>query len=83
MLEAVYVDTVDEKAIMAIRPKPAFMPIFEVANTRMGSKVVLINEPPWLTMSLRRLIRVSVGDGGGSAVHYLQTPLVLRLQGKR
>ena len=46
MLEAVYVDTVDEKAIVAILPKPAFRPLFEIANTRAGSNVVLINEPP-------------------------------------
>ena len=46
MLEAVYVDTVEEKAIVAIRPKPAFMPLFEIANTREGSDVFLINEPP-------------------------------------
>ncbi len=46
MLEAVYVDTVEEKAIVAIRPKPAFRPIFEIAITREGSDVVLINEPP-------------------------------------
>ena len=28
MLDAVYVDTVDEKSVVAIRPKPAFRPIF-------------------------------------------------------
>ena len=46
MLDAVYVDTVDEKAIVAIRPKPAFRPLFEIATTREGSDVLLINEPP-------------------------------------
>ena len=39
MLDAVYVDTVDEKAIVAIRPKPA-MHLFEIATTRAGSGVV-------------------------------------------
>jgi len=33
MLDAVYVDTVEEKSVVAIRPKPAFRPIFEVATT--------------------------------------------------
>ena len=33
MLDAVYVDTVDEKAIVTIRPKPAFRPLFEIATT--------------------------------------------------
>ena len=46
MLDAVYVDTVEEKSIVAIRPKPAFRPLFEVATTREDSNVVLINEPP-------------------------------------
>ena len=46
MLDAVYVDTVAEKAIVAIRPKPAFQPLFEIATTREGSDVILINEPP-------------------------------------
>ena len=46
MLDAVYVDTVEEKAIVAIRPKPAFRPLFEIATTRQGSDVLLINEPP-------------------------------------
>ena len=46
MVDAVYVDTVEEKAIVAIRPKPAFQPLFEIATTRQGSDVVLINEPP-------------------------------------
>ena len=46
MLDAVYVDTVEEKSIVAFRPKPAFRPLFEIATTREDSDVVLINEPP-------------------------------------
>ena len=46
MLEAVYVDTVEEKSVVAIRPKPAFRPIFEVATTREGSGIILINQTP-------------------------------------
>ena len=44
MLDGVYVDTIEEKTIVAIRPKPAFMPLFEVATTKEGSAVVLISE---------------------------------------
>ena len=44
MLDAIYVDTVDEKSVVAIRPKPAFMPLFEIATTREGNDVVLITE---------------------------------------
>ena len=46
MLDAVQVDTVEEKAIVAIRPKPAFQPLFEIATTREGCGVVLIKGPP-------------------------------------
>ena len=46
MLDAVYVDTVEEKSIVAIRAKPAFQPLFEIVTTKRGSDVVLINEPP-------------------------------------
>ena len=46
MLDAVYVDTLEEIAIVAIRPKPASRPPFEVAATREGSSVILINETP-------------------------------------
>ena len=30
MLDAVYVGTLDEKAIVGIQPKPAFLPLFQV-----------------------------------------------------
>ena len=46
MLDAVYVDTVEEKAIVAIRPKPAFQALFEIATTRAKGGVVLIKETP-------------------------------------
>ena len=44
MLDAVYVETIEEKSVVAITPKPAFMPLFEIATTREGSDVVLISE---------------------------------------
>ena len=44
MLDAIYVDTMDEKSVVAIRPKPAFMPLFEISTTREGSDVVLFTE---------------------------------------
>jgi len=46
MLEAVYVDHKDAKAIVAIQPKPAFRAVFQVATTRADSGVILIKEPP-------------------------------------
>ena len=44
MLDAVYVDPVEERSIVAIRPRPAFRPLFEIATTREGSGIVLVNE---------------------------------------
>ncbi len=46
MLDAVYVDAKEEKSIVAIKPKPAFYPIFEVVTTKQDAKVTLIKEPP-------------------------------------
>ena len=44
MLDAVYVDTVEEKRIVALRPRPAFRPLLEIATMREGSGIVLVNE---------------------------------------
>ncbi len=46
MLEAVYVDTVEERAIVALKPKPAFRALFQIATTREGSGVILYKENP-------------------------------------
>ena len=46
MLDAVYVDAKKEKAIIAIRPKPAFKALFEIATIRKGSGIVLITTTP-------------------------------------
>ena len=67
MLDAVYVDTVEEKRVVAIRPRPAFSPLFEIATTRDGCGIVLVAEtPPAPTGRRLNLIRVCGGDGGGS-----------------
>ena len=44
MLDAVYLDTVEEKRIVAIRPKPAFRPLLEIATTREESDIVLVHD---------------------------------------
>jgi len=46
MLDAVYFDTREWKSIVAIKPKPSFMPILKITATREGSDVLLIKEPP-------------------------------------
>jgi len=48
MLDAVYVDAKEDKAVVAVKPKPPFRPIFEVATTRQNSDVILLKEPPEL-----------------------------------
>ena len=44
MLDAVYVDTVDKRRIVAIRPRPAFRPLLEIATMRAGSGIVLVHD---------------------------------------
>ncbi|MFC1860165.1 hypothetical protein ACFLYC_01140 [Chloroflexota bacterium] len=45
MLDAVYVDAKNSKSIIAIRPKPPFKPIFQVAASCEGSHIRILNEP--------------------------------------
>jgi site-specific DNA recombinase len=44
MLDAVYIDT-KSNLIVAIKPKPPFKPVFQVAASREGSAIRIINEP--------------------------------------
>ncbi len=45
MLDAVYVDAKQTKSIVAIKPKPPFKPVFQVAASREESDIRIINEP--------------------------------------
>ena len=45
MLDAVYVDAKKTKSIIAIKPKPPFKPVFQVAASRGGSDIRILNEP--------------------------------------
>ncbi|MFC2027685.1 hypothetical protein ACFLU3_03250 [Chloroflexota bacterium] len=47
-LMQVFVDAKENKAIVAIKPKPPFRPIFYVATTRQNSGVILLKRPPEL-----------------------------------
>ena len=63
MLDAVYVDTVDEKTIVAIRHKAVFCPLLENAMTLVGNGVALKKiRRNRLILSLARLNRVLGGD---------------------
>ena len=76
MLDGVYVDCKDEKAVVGIKPKPAFGPVFQVATTREGSGVTLVKENPPAdgpedaipagAATEADSNRCSCGDGGGS-----------------
>jgi site-specific DNA recombinase len=45
MLDAVYVDAKKMKSIVAIKLKPPFKPVFQVAASRKGSDIRILNEP--------------------------------------
>ena len=45
LLDAVYVDAKKSKSIVAIKPKPPFKPVFQVAASRKGSNIRILNEP--------------------------------------
>ena len=64
MLDAVYVDTVEEKSVVAIRSKPAFRPTFAVATTREGSGIALINQTPQTQGEPEASESCPGGDGG-------------------
>jgi hypothetical protein len=44
MLDGVYVDSKEERRIVALKPKPAFKALFQIATTKEGSRVILYNE---------------------------------------
>jgi hypothetical protein len=44
MLDGVYVDAREEKRIVALKPKPAFKALFQIATTKEGSGIILYNE---------------------------------------
>jgi site-specific DNA recombinase len=45
MLDAVYMDAKKYKIFVAIKPKPPFRPIFQVAVSKKESSIRVINEP--------------------------------------
>ncbi|MDD4875800.1 MAG: hypothetical protein PHQ86_01515 [Dehalococcoidales bacterium] len=45
MLDVVYVDAKKTKSIVAIKPKPPFKPVFQVAASREGHDIRILNEP--------------------------------------
>lgn len=69
LLEAVYVDMKESRAIVAIKPKAQVRPIFQVASAREGSGVMLVNEPPDSDPEARRCFCGRRGSLRFSAEH--------------
>jgi site-specific DNA recombinase len=45
MLDAVYIDPKQTKSVVAIKPKPAFNPVFQVAISKKNANIRILNEP--------------------------------------
>ena len=63
MLDAVYVDVKKTKSIIAIKPKPPFIPIFQIAATKGGSNIHIINEPLRTQSGNPAVFLVETGEG--------------------
>jgi hypothetical protein len=69
MLDGVYIDAKQTKSIVAIRPKPPFKPIFQVAVTKEGSEIRIINEP----IKGTSVFLVETGEGRNQSYHTVQS----------
>jgi site-specific DNA recombinase len=58
-LDAVYIDTKETKSVIAIKPTPPFNPVLQVAASRKGPNINIINEP--LKGSSLFLVETGVG----------------------
>jgi hypothetical protein len=66
MLEAVYFDVKQTRSIVAIKPKPPFKPIFQVAVTHEGSGIHIIkNEPSKSESKNSSVFLVETGETSG------------------
>jgi site-specific DNA recombinase len=66
MLDAVYVDAKKTMSIIAIKPKPPFKSVFQVAASRKGSDIRILNEP----INGSSVFLVETGDGGTLPKHF-------------
>nr|AEI59452.1 DsiB [Dehalococcoides sp. enrichment culture clone WL_Dhc_01] len=63
MLDAVYIDFKKSKSIIAVKPKPPFKPIFQVAVSKKDSKIRILNEPFGKGPIGSSLFLVETGEG--------------------
>jgi site-specific DNA recombinase len=62
-IKAVVIDAKKTKSIIAIKPKPPFIPIFQVAVTKGGSDIRIINEPLRSQSGSPVVFLVETGEG--------------------
>ena len=63
MLDAVYIEAKKTKTIVAIKPKPPFIPIFQVAVSQEGADIRIINEPLNSSSKSSSVFLVETGEG--------------------
>ena len=62
-LHAVYIETKKTKSIVAIKPKPPFRPIFQVAVSKKESDIHIITEPLKSDSKVQSVFLVETGEG--------------------
>nr|BEL01456.1 hypothetical protein DMOBY_13090 [Dehalococcoides mccartyi] len=63
MLDGVYVDVKERRSVIAVKAKPPFRPIFQVAVARKESKIHIINEPLSHEPNGSSVFLVETGEG--------------------
>jgi hypothetical protein len=62
MLDGVYIDAKWTKSIVAIKPKPPFIPIFRVAVSKKESDIRILNEPLETSSRVPSVFLVETGE---------------------
>jgi site-specific DNA recombinase len=62
MLDAVYVEAKKTKSIVAIKPKPPFIPIFRVAVSKKDADIRILNEPLETPSKVPSVFMVETGE---------------------
>lgn len=62
-LHAVYIEAKKTKSIVAIKPKPPFRPILQVAVSKKESAIRILNEPLDSPSKVPSVFLVETGEG--------------------
>jgi site-specific DNA recombinase len=63
MLDAIYIDTRQTKSVAAIKPKPPFLPNFQVAVSKKETDIRIKNEPLETSSKVPSVFLVETGEG--------------------